>query len=89
MFIGIMVKTIAVQVRLTKDEHMKLKLNAQIKGFAKLAEYVRFMTLHQESQMYKMLSELHAHALGSQQEALPGKSNKNDHNPNRSVPSDT
>ena len=54
-----MVKTTAVQIRLTKDEHSKIKLNAQMKGFKTASEYIRFVTLQQDDNLYRMIQELH------------------------------
>ncbi len=59
-----MVKTRALQVRLTIAEHEQLKALARRKGFASLAAYMRHMGLSQDFLLHDRVAELHRYLMG-------------------------
>lgn len=61
-----MVMIRAVQVRLTKDQHERLKNYAEMNGFSSLASYIRYVALDQDFVMRQKVFEIHAHLLGDQ-----------------------
>ena len=68
-----MVKNRTIQIRITKDEYVRIGTLSRLKGFTSLSSYLRFVALDQEpivhqkiSESHARLSEIHAHLLGPQ-----------------------
>ena len=72
-----MVMIRAVQVRLTKDQHERLKNYAEMKGFSSLASYIRYVALDQDFIVRQKIFEIHAHLLGEQAQTKKKKFKKN------------
>ena len=62
-----MVKIRAVQIRLTRTQHERIKHNAQLKGFASLAAYLRYVALQHDLELERKVSEIHRHFLGGKE----------------------
>lgn len=61
-----MVMNRAVQVRFTRDQHERLKQNAEQKGFPSIATYVRWVSLQQDVFLEQRIMEIHAFLLGKE-----------------------
>ena len=59
-----MVKTRAVQVRLTRDQHERIKQNTQLRGFPSLAAYLRYVALDHEFVIHGKICDIHRFLLG-------------------------
>ena len=60
-----MVMTRAVQVRLSRDQHAKVRQNSESRGFASLSDYLRYVALDQDLAQYQKICEIHQHLLGT------------------------
>ena len=54
-----MVKTRAVQVRLTRDQHAQLRAKAAARGFDTLAAYIRFAALDRHHLLEEKIVAIH------------------------------
>ncbi len=59
-----MVMIRVVQVRLTRDQHQRLKNYAEMKGFSSLASYIRYVALDQDFVVRQKIFEIHNYLLG-------------------------
>ena len=62
-----MVMIRAVQVRLTKDQHERLKNYSEMKGFSSLASYIRYVALDQDFVVRQKIFEIHNYLLGDKE----------------------
>lgn len=58
-----MVKTHAIQVRLTRYQHEQICAAAEQKGFASVAAYLRYVALDHNRVIEEKLLEIHRHLL--------------------------
>ncbi len=61
-----MVKTRAIQVRLTRYQHMQIRAAAERKGFASVAAYLRYVALDHNRVIEEKLLEIHRHLLADE-----------------------
>ncbi len=71
-----MVMIRAVQVRLTKDQHERLKNYSEMKGFSSLASYIRYVALDQDFVVRQKIFEIHSFLLGDQKNVKKKKFKK-------------
>ncbi len=67
------------QVRLTKDQYERLKLNCRMRGFSYLSSYVRFMALDHDMWMARKIEEIHSHLLGPEPQVRRSKKKRTPH----------
>ena len=72
-----MVMIRAVQVRMTKDQHARIKNNAEMKGFSSLASYIRYVALEQDFVVRQKIFEIHKFLLGDTETDKKKKFKKN------------
>ena len=60
-----MVLTRAVQVRLSREQHARVRQNSESRGFASLAAYLRYVALDQDLAQHQKICEIHQHLLGA------------------------
>ena len=63
-----MVRNRTVQVRLTRDQHERMKGNCHVRGFGSLSSFIRFVTLEQDLMLQQKVHAIHEHLLGPKKE---------------------
>lgn len=85
-----MVKTRAIQVRLTCKQHERLQENAQAWGFPSISSYLRYVGLDQDFSLHLMVTEIRNHLIGAPaQRAKRRTKNAEEHLPWRLRPTPT
>ena len=59
-----MVSTRAIQVRMTKDQHERIKNNSKAKGFNSLSAYMRYVALDQDFIIQQKICDIYDHFFG-------------------------
>jgi hypothetical protein len=82
-----MVLTRAVQVRLSRDQHARVRQNSESRGFASVAAYLRYVALDQDFALYQKICEIHQSLLGTPtakkyRKQRPRPPRRNTHEPN-------
>jgi hypothetical protein len=79
-----MVKTRALQVRLTPEQHERLKATSRLRGFSSLASYLRYVGLQQDFTVHDKVVEMHRFLLGG-----PPRKARDRRRPEGDAPHDT
>jgi hypothetical protein len=69
-----MVSTRSIQVRMTKDQHERIRNNSKVKGFNSLSAYMRYVALDQDFIIQQKICDVYDHIFGKE---LPSKFKKN------------
>lgn len=60
-----MARVWTIQIRLTRDQYERIKINSHVKGFSSMSAYLRYLGLDQDFVLQKRIYEIHAHLLGN------------------------
>ena len=64
-----MVKIRTIQVRLTRQQYDRVKNDSVEKGFGTLSSYFRYLALHREQAISKMIIQIHDSVVGNDPQA--------------------
>ena len=60
-----MVNTRMIYVRVTRDQHERIRNNCRIGGFESVSSYIRFMAIDPNLSMQQRIFEIHEYLLGT------------------------
>ncbi len=81
-----MKKLKCLQVRLESDDFKKVKLNAQMMGFRFTSDYIRFVTINHNADLYLKVRDIHNSLIGKIQNIpLKSKQSKKERETNESL----
>ncbi len=59
-----MVQTRSIEIRVTKDQHVRIKQLSVTRGFGNMSAFLRSVALEQDLKMFDKVDEIHRHLIG-------------------------